>query len=104
MEIAVGIIGLVAAYLAYHDDYDDGLFGRSSFFVIVLMAVIIVMGRVLGYYSYDSPLEITCLLWGIAVFMCRHALRFTKSIKSGRFSWNGRDRRRDRHGRSGDVA
>jgi len=101
MEIAVAIIGMVAAFLAYHDDYEDGLLGRSSFAVIVLMAVIIVLGRSLGYYRYTGSPEVTTLLWGIAVFMLRHAWRFEAFRRSGRFSWNGRDRRAPR--RVGDA-
>ena len=104
MEFAVFIIGAVAGYLAYHDDYEDGLFGRSSFAVIVLMAVIIVLGRILGYYHYELPLEIVCLLWAVAAFMMRHAWRFTRYRVAGQYSWNGADRRRGHRGRSGDAA
>jgi len=96
MEMAVAIIGLIAGFLAYHDDYEDGVIGRASFAVIVLMAVIIVFGRLFGHYRYDMPLEVTALLWALAAFMGRHAWRFLKFRCfecPNVTTWDGVDRR-----------
>lgn len=93
MELAVLIIGLVAAFLAFHDDYDDGLIGRSSFAVMVTMAIIVVLSVSLGYFSYSLPLEVTVMLWAVAVFMLRHAWRFMLYKRTGKFAWDGADRR-----------
>ena len=85
--IPVAIIGLIAGFLAYHNDYDDGIFGRSSFFVMVLMAVIICLGDILGHYTYSMPLEFSVLLWAIAVFMVRHVWRFIQYRRKGKYAW-----------------
>ena len=91
--IPVVIIGLIAAFLAFHEDYDDGFLGRLSFAVMLMMAAIMSIGYVLGYYTYHVPLELSVLLWAIAAFLLRHAWRFVQYQTKGRFAWNGRDRR-----------
>lgn len=85
--LAVAVIGSIAAFLAYHDDYDDGLFGRSAFAVIIMMTVVITFGPIFGKYHYDLPLEFDVLLWAVAVFMCRHAWRFMRYKLTGKYSW-----------------
>lgn len=91
--IPVAIIGLIAGLLAYHNDYDDGFVGRFSFGVIVMTATVMVLGTALGHYVYHLPLELDIMLWGLALFMTRHAWRFIQYQTKGRFAWNGQDRR-----------
>ena len=91
--IPVAIIGLIAAFLAFHEDYDDGLLGRSSFAVMLTMAVIMSLGHVLGYFTYQFPLELSVLLWAIAIFMLRHMWRFIQYRTKGKYAWNGQERR-----------
>ena len=92
--IPVAIIGLIAGLLAYHDDYDDGFVGRFAFSMIVTTSTIMVLGTVLGHYAYELPLEITVLLWGVVLFMVRHAWRFMHYRISGKYSWDGKFERR----------
>jgi hypothetical protein len=85
--LPVAVIGIIAGFLAFREDYDDGLIGRLSFSVIVMMAFIFCMGPITGHYSYAMPLEITVLLYAIAVFMLRHAWRFLQFKKKGKYAW-----------------
>lgn len=86
--LPVAIIGAVAALLAFHDDYDDGLIGRSAFAVIVMMSLIVCLGPFTGHYSYTLPLEVSVLLYGVAAFMVRHAWRFLQFRRTGKYSWD----------------
>ncbi len=85
--LPVALIGAISAFLAYHHDYDDGLFGRSAFAVIIMMTVVITFGPIFGRYRYDLPLEFSVLLWALAVFMFRHAWRFMRFKITGKYSW-----------------
>lgn len=87
------LIGAVSAFLAYHEDYDDGLVGRSALGVAVLMAVIMSIGVFRGVYTYHFPLELFVFLCAVAVFAARHAWRFLQYHRHKRYSWDGVDRR-----------
>lgn len=87
------LIGAVSAFLAYHEDYDDGLFGRTALGIIVLMTVIITIGVVRGAYTYQFSLEMFVFLCGVAAFALRHAWRFLQFHRHKKYAWDGVDRR-----------
>lgn len=79
--IALLVIGCVSAFLAWHEQYEDGLFGRMWLAGMVASTAIILIGEVTDAAHYDFSLETGFLFICIALFMLRHLLSFLRHIK-----------------------
>jgi hypothetical protein len=87
VNIALAIIGTVSIVLVAHPRYEDGFFGRVALAGVVLAVTIILIGEWGGKLRYDYPLEISLLVWSVALFMLRHAGRFIYFWLTGKGAW-----------------
>ena len=88
--IAASIALIVCAVLIFHNDYEDGLFGRFGLALIGTACAVRVLGAIAAIETW-TPIHISpmglMLYTGIAIFLGRHLYRFLSYKRYGKFGW-----------------
>ena len=88
--ISIAVIVGVAFFLAAHDMYEDGLFGKIFLGGMVLFGTIIIGVQLDGTYNYQFSWDVSIFLACIALFALRHAYRFMRWVRVGDGEWRAR--------------
>lgn len=89
VEILLLVLGLNAAFLTWHCQYEDGLLGRVALASIVLGVVIVLVGQWTEHVTYEFSLETLLILGGFTVFLARHTWRWNWRRRIGPGAWRG---------------
>ncbi|MHB0965556.1 MAG: hypothetical protein ACYC36_03790 [Bellilinea sp.] len=84
--ISLLVIGIVAAFLWFRRDYEDGLIGHLALAGLAGTALVAVIKSAGGYQYYFMP-EVVVILVCVALFMLRHAYRFLLWRNTGKNDW-----------------
>jgi len=93
-----GIMMVSAIIMIVHPKYEDGFIGRLALGGLVIGALVVILSELVSGQQYTQvPVEFNLMAVSLALFMLRHLYRFLSWAHSGKYAWDGRDRRA-RHG------
>lgn len=79
------LISIIAAYLIWDRDYEDGIVGR------IALGILSAAGGLLARETYTEALSLTpaltVIVFATALFFARHIFRFIGYRRSGSNSW-----------------
>lgn len=95
VQISLGVLVLVPAFLVFSEKYEDGLIGRIALALIATASTAGLLSHVGS--DWDPAGATQMLLVGCALFFLRHAWRFHVWSRTGSGDWRGaaRNRRAD---------
>lgn len=88
--VALGVVAGIALILAKARDYEDGVVGRIALMLMFAGGALIMCYGVFGN-GYDFSPETVVFFIGTAMFMLRHAFRFDRFRRFGRYKWKSSD-------------
>lgn len=85
--LAIEIAG-VCTILVWHDEYEDGVFGRFALGVLALAELCVAWASWVDKSDYNGLLGTTYAIQvGIALFITRHLYRFLRNRITGEYDW-----------------
>ena len=85
--ICASILVLAAGILVWHEQYEDGLFGRIALGGVFIAGLVVVLSELFADIHYSAPLELNLMAVSITLFMSRHVYRFLRYIRTGIGAW-----------------
>lgn len=85
--VSAAIVVAICFYLVWHERYEDGLFGRIALAGLGLNCLIFALDAVFGSSQYTLLPSSALAVDFLALFMLRHAWRFTRWVRSGSGDW-----------------
>lgn len=102
--ILFGLIAAVSVWLVWHDNYEDGLFGRLALGGMAFSSGVLVLLIYHEAFIYDLAPAAGVFAASVALFMLRHAYRFWRFCAYCEHAWRAPASREVRRGEPGDQA
>lgn len=78
--LAFTLLFVVSVYLVFHDEYDDGLFGRFFLGIIALVSAVMLL-QIREGVEFEFMATTELLIFAFAGFLIRHTWRFKRALK-----------------------
>ena len=89
---ALAVIIILCTFLVFHENYEDGVIGRTAMGLLVFGALMM-LARMFGAregWSQEIDPAGTVMIYGCAAFLCRHTYRFLRALHDPKFHWHRR--------------